>query len=86
MTLILYRMHPHSVLSCLSNFPIIASKTFYHKLLIEPRDTAAEGGLGAGAGEHVAAVADKQRRKKSVLYRRCECASCRSWSRPVSDV
>ena len=55
-------------------------------LSIESRDTAAEGGLGAGAGEHVAAVADKQRRKKSVLYRRCECASCRSWSRPVSDV
>ena len=33
----------------LSNFLIIASKTsLYHKLLIEPRDTAAEGGLGRG--------------------------------------
>ena len=37
---------------------IIASKTFLdHKLLIESRDTAAEGGpgKGAGAGERIAA-------------------------------
>ena len=41
-----------------SNFLIIALKTFLdHKLLIESRDTAAEGGpgKGAGAGERIAA-------------------------------
>ena len=70
-----------------SNFLIIALKTFLdHKLLIILILVTRQQRTGRCRRAYSCAVADKQRRKKSVLYRRCECASCRSRSRPVSDV
>ena len=71
----------------LDNFLIIASKTFLdHKLLIILILVTRQQRTGRCRRAYSCAVADKQRRKKSVLYRRCECVSYRSRSRPVSDV
>ena len=62
------------------------SALFEQKLLIILILVTRQQRAGRGRRAYSWAVADKQRRKKSVLYWRCECASCRSRSRPVSDV
>ena len=57
----------------LDNFLIIASKTFLdHKLLIILILVTRQQRTGRCRRAYSCAVADKQRRKKSVLYWRCE--------------